>query len=203
MNGRRAFLAVTTTIAAACLASRAGHAAPRMAAGQAATNRLADHFPNVPLTTQEGRKVRFYDDLVKGKVVLINFMFTTCTSQCPMNTFNLSKLQQVLGDRVGRDVFLISISVDPEHDTPAVLAQYAERYHARAGWTFATGTHADIDAIRRKLGIRDNDDLSQHTGMLIYGNEPFGRWAMTPVMQNPKTLAAVVLRVANPASNGG
>jgi protein SCO1/2 len=189
------------------VAAVAGGAGPvAIAAGQAQSgprNRLAEHFPNVRLRTQDNRDVRFYDDLVKVKVVLINFMFTTCTSLCPRSTANLVQLQQVLGDHAGRDVFLVSISVDPHHDTPAVLKRYAEQYHTGPGWTFVTGSREDVDLIRRGLGVRDNDDLSQHTGMLIYGNEAFGRWASTPVMQSPTTLAAIVLRVVDPRANGG
>lgn len=168
-----------------------------------ASGQMRLQFPNVPLTTQDGREVRFYDDLLKGKVVLINFMYTTCQAQCPTNTRNLAQVQDVLGERVGRDVFLISITVDPEHDTPAALKAYADRYHARPGWSFVTGGRGDLDTIRRRFGIPDNDDLSQHTGMLIYGNEPYGRWASTPVAQNPNTIAGVVLRVAGTASPGG
>ncbi len=189
------------------VAAVAGGARPvTSAAGQAQSapsSRLARHFPNVPLRTQDNRDVRFYDDLVKGKVVLINFMFTTCTSLCPRSTANLVKVQELLGDHADRDVFLVSISVDPDHDTPAVLKRYAERYHTRPGWTFVTGKREDVDLIRRGLGVRDNDDQSQHTGMLIYGNEAFGRWASTPVMHSPATLAAIVLRVVDPRANGG
>ena len=203
MGRRNAVLFVCGVMVAAV----AGGARPvTSAAGQAQSapsSRLARHFPNVPLRTQDNRDVRFYDDLVKGKVVLINFMFTTCTSLCPRSTANLVKVQELLGDHADRDVFLVSISVDPDHDTPAVLKRYAERYHTRPGWTFVTGKREDVDLIRRGLGIRDNDDQSQHTGMLIYGNEAFGRWASTPVMQSPATLAAIVLRVVDPRANGG
>ena len=203
MGRRNAVLFVCGVMVAAV----AGGARPvTSAAGQAQSapsSRLARHFPNVPLRTQDNRDVRFYDDLVKGKVVLINFMFTTCTSLCPRSTANLVKVQELLGDYADRDVFLVSISVDPDHDTPAVLKRYAERYHTRPGWTFVTGKREDVDLIRRGLGVRDNDDQSQHTGMLIYGNEAFGRWASTPVMQSPATLAAIVLRVVDPRANGG
>jgi protein SCO1/2 len=159
--------------------------------------RLIEHFPNVALRTQRGVSVRFYDDLVKGKNVLINFMFTSCTAQCPLTTANLAKLQQALGSHAGRDVFLISISIDPAHDVPATLASYADRHHVGPGWTFATGSQADVDLIQEKLGMSPRDG-TLHTGMLVYGNEPKGRWASTPIMQSPSTLARIVLRVVEP-----
>ena len=156
--------------------------------------RLASHFPNVSLRTQRGDRVRFYDDLVKGKVVTINFMFTSCTAQCPLTTANLARLQLALGPHAGRDVFHISLTIDPGYDTPAVLAAYAARFGARAGWTFATGDATDIALLQKKLGmpLRDGE---LHTGMLVYGNDGKGRWAATPIMQSPEVLARVILRV--------
>src|SRR5213593_551358 len=87
-----------------------------------------EYFPNVVFRTQDGARVRFYDDLIKGKVVLINFFFTSCTSICPRTTDNLAKVEEALGDRLGRDVRMISITVDPTTDTPDVLRKYALRY---------------------------------------------------------------------------
>src|SRR5213080_1947542 len=84
----------------------------------AAGEPVASRFPNVALRTQDNRAVRFYDDIVKDRLVIISFMFTSCTSQCPRSTANLAKVQDALGDRLGRDVFMASISVDPERDTP-------------------------------------------------------------------------------------
>jgi protein SCO1 len=162
------------------------------------TNRLAKHFPNVTLRTQDNQQVRFYDDVVKGKVVLINFMFTTCTELCPRATASLVGFQQALGDHAGRDVFMISISVDPEHDTPAVLKEYAERYRARAGWTFLTGKAADIELIQRGLGAYPTDGTA-HTGMAIYGNETSGSWSATPIIKNGAGMARIVLRLVEPA----
>ena len=168
------------------------------------TNRLAEHFPNVTLRTQDNQQVRFYDDVVKGKVVLINFMFTTCTDLCPRATANLANLQQALGEHAGRDVFMISISVDPEHDTPAVLKEYAQRFHARPGWTFLTGNTADIELIQRRLGAYPTDG-TPHTGMAIYGNETSGSWSATPIIQNGAGMARIVLRLVEPtaATSGG
>ncbi len=163
------------------------------------TNRLAKHFPNVTLRTQDNQQVRFYDDVVKGKVVLINFMFTTCTELCPRATANLASLQQALGEHAGRDVFLISISVDPENDTPAALKRYAERFHAGPGWTFLTGKAADIELIQRSLGAYPTDG-TPHTGMAIYGNEASGSWSATPIIQNGAGMARIVLRLVEPTT---
>src|SRR5712692_11871739 len=113
----------------------------------------ARYFPNVLLRTHENKTVRFYDDLVKGKVVLINFMFTSCKRFCPVTTPNLVKVQAALGDRVGRDVFLYSISLDPATDTPEVLTKYANAVGAGPGWTFLTGKAEDIGKLRRRLGV--------------------------------------------------
>jgi protein SCO1 len=168
------------------------------------TNRLTRHFPNLTLRTQDDQQVRFYDDVVKGKVVLINFMFTTCTELCPLATASLAGFQQALGDHAGRDVFMISISVDPEHDTPAVLKEYAQRFHARPGWTFLTGKAPDIELIQRGLGAYPTDGTA-HTGMAIYGNEASGSWSATPIIRNGAGMARIVLRLVEEpaATNGG
>ena len=85
-------------------------------------------------------------------------------------------MQDLLGDRIGRDIFIISLSIDPEHDTPAVLKEYTATFNARPGWTFATGRIDDINTIRRRLGLYDSADITQHMGLLTFGNEPEGRW---------------------------
>jgi protein SCO1 len=155
-----------------------------------------ESFPNVELRTQDGTRVRFYEGLIKGKVVLINFFFTSCTTICPRTTDNLVKVEEALGERLGRDVVMISITVDPGTDTPAVLGKYALRYRTKPGWYFVTGSLKDIDLIRRRLGVnRDGGDKSQHTGVLVYGNEETGQWAATPAMADPKEIVRSVLRL--------
>jgi protein SCO1/2 len=145
--------------------------------------------------------VRFYDDLLKGKVVAINFIFTTCPLFCPRATANLVKVQGQLGARLGRDVFMLSISIDPDTDTPPVLKNYATTHSAKPGWLFLTGSKGDVDVIRRKLGVFDDDpDMTQHTGILTYGNERTGAWDAMPVIASPTTIARALLRVAGPAS---
>jgi protein SCO1/2 len=158
-----------------------------------AGKRGADYFPNVELTTQEGKKVRFYDDVLKGRQVAINAIFTTCKDVCPLETANLVQLRRVLGERVGRDVFLYSISIDPKNDTPEVLKAYAEKFGA--DWTFLTGRPEDIKLITRKLSlIRDRDNPTSreghHAAYLIVGSVADGQWTRNSAVDNPRFLAA-------------
>ena len=163
----------------------------------------ASRFPNVTLTTHEGTQARFYQDLVKGKVVLINFMYATCTNTCPTYTANLARVQRLFGDRIGRDVFMYSITLDPEHDTPQVLRDYVKNYSVQPGWTFLTGSKPDITALRRRLGLRDPDpavdaDKTQHIGVVLYGNERFDRWAACPALSEPREIVKYVNWVQGP-----
>ena len=159
--------------------------------GSAASRWGADYFPNVTLTTHEGRTVHFFDDLVKDKVVVINFIYTSCADACPLETAKLAEVQELLGERLGHDVFFCSISIDPERDTPEVLAEYAARFGARAGWTFATGAKDDIREVRRKLGMigRDEFELSEHTMSLLMGNQATGQWMKRSPYETPQLLA--------------
>jgi protein SCO1/2 len=159
---------------------------------------LRRYFPNARLRTHDGRTVRFYDDLVKGKKVLINFTYTNCTRTCPLTTANLRKVQDLLGDRMGRDIFFVSLSLDPDQDTPETLKMYAEHNGAGPGWTFATGSRNDIDNIRRRLGLYDNPDFTQHMGLLTFGNEPEGKWAATYALDTPDNIVFNVLRRVDP-----
>ena len=157
-------------------------------------------FTNVAVTTQDGRTLRFYDDVLKGKIVLINFFFTDCDAVCPLMTENLARVQELLGDRVGKDIFMVSISLEPEHDTPAVLAAYAKTYGVGPGWLFLTGKKTDIDLLRHRLGFVDSDpvedaDPEQHIGTVRITNEPMHRWAMSPALVNPTALVRTVKRV--------
>ena len=153
----------------------------------------ASYFPNVPLVTQEGKRVRFFDDLVKDKVVAINFIFTSCGASCPLETARMATVHRLLGDRVGRDVFFYSITIDPEHDTPEVLAAYAERFHTGPGWLFLTGDAADITQLRRKLGVLADetgaDGSPDHNLSFVIGNQATGQWMRRSPFENPYVLA--------------
>jgi protein SCO1/2 len=151
----------------------------------------ANHFPNVPLVTHDGTPVRFYDDLIKDKVVVINFIYTSCQDACPLETARLAHVQRLLGDRVGRDIFLYSITIDPDHDTPAVLEQYRAQFQIGAGWTFLTGKREDIDLLRKKFGLATEDlrDKTDHSLTFIMGNEATGRWMKRSPLDNPYFIA--------------
>jgi protein SCO1 len=155
----------------------------------------AGYFPNVELTTQDGKVVHFYDDLIKGKIVALDLIYTTCQYACPLETARLAQVQTLLGDRMGRDVFFYSITIDPDHDTPAVLKEYAEKFHAGPGWLFLTGTPADIELISRKTGLYTAPDPSNpdgHMPALLVGNEATGQWMRNSALDNPKFLARTI-----------
>jgi len=134
-----------------------------------------DYFPNLPVVTQEGKTLRFYDDVIKGKIVVMSFIYTGCRDICPITTSRLAQIEEKLGDRVGRDIFINSISVDPETDTPDRLKKYAEAFHAGPGWLFLTGRLADIRAINGKFGERMRS-LSEHRNEIVLGNDATGDW---------------------------
>jgi len=153
----------------------------------------ANYFPNVPLITDDGDTVLFFDDLIKDKIVSINFIYTTCADTCPLETAQLVRVQRILGDRLGKDVFFYSISIDPDHDTPEVLKEYKERFGAN--WTFLTGDEEEIIELRRKLGlyIEEIEDGSlNHNVNMIIGNQATGRWMKRSPFENPYFLATQI-----------
>jgi protein SCO1/2 len=154
------------------------------------------YFTDVELIDQDGRKLRFYTDVLKGRVVAINTFFTTCTSICPPMNRNFEKMQEALGDRLGKDVFLVSISVDPATDTPTRLKEYGKRFHAKPGWLFLTGKKENVDWALHKLGqyveAREN-----HTSIFIIGNEPKGLWKKAFGLAKAEELIRILEDVIN------
>ena len=154
------------------------------------------YFTDVVLINQNGDKMRFYSDLLQGKVVIINSFFGTCQGVClPMNR-NLEKVQEALGEHVGKDVHIISISVDPVVDTPASLKEYAKRLHARPGWYFLTGDKQNVDFALNKIGhfVSDKQD---HLSILIIGNERTGLWKKAVGLAPSTELVKIVESVLN------
>lgn len=171
----------------------AGHGAPTPMAHEPTT--AEKYFTDVELVNQDGAKLRFYSDVLKGKTVVVNAFFTTCTSVCPPMNRSFEKIQEALGKRLGRDVFLISITVDPETDTPLRLKEYAAKFHARPGWIFLTGKRENIDRALYKLGqyVENKDD---HKSVIIIGNEATGLWkkafGLAPATELIKLVEGVV-----------
>lgn len=147
-----------------------------------------NYFPNLPVITHEGKKLRFYDDLIKGKMVVINFIYTNCPDICGLSTARLIELQKRLGDLVGRDIFIYSISLDPKNDTPKALKEYAEAFGVGPGWLFLTGNPKDLRLIRYKLGERSRS-LGEHRNGVMLGNDATGEWARDSTMSNLDILA--------------
>ena len=163
--------------------------APREAGG---SRWGANYFPNISLVSHEGKSVRFFDDLIEDKVVVINFIFTSCTDACPMDTAKLVQVQHILGDRVGRDIFMYSISIDPDRDTPEVLAEYAKRFRVGPGWLFLTGDEAEIRVLRKKLGLYIaglDETRKDHNMSFLMGNQRTGRWMKRSPMDSPYFIA--------------
>jgi protein SCO1/2 len=153
------------------------------------------YFPDVVLTTHEGRQVRFYEDLLKDKIVVLNLMYANCQGACPAITANLARVQKILIEQGKRNVCLYSLTIKPEEDTPEKLKAYAELHNVGPGWTFLTGKPADVELLRSKLGFVDinpqvdQNDPARHSGMVRFGNEPKAWWAACQGQANPEWIA--------------
>jgi protein SCO1 len=154
----------------------------------------ADYFPNLVVQDQNGRNLRFYDDVLKGKQVVISFIFTSCQDICPLSTARLAQVKDKLGDRMGRDVFFISLTVDPETDTPQRLKDFADAFDAGPGWLFLTGDPKTIRAINSKLGDRSKYP-TEHRNEVVLGNEKTGEWARNSALGELDRLTFDILQL--------
>ena len=164
------------------------------------------HLPNVPLFTHEGKRVMFYDDLVRGKIVTLNFFFARCDEICPRVTANLAKVQKLLGADLGTRLFMYSFTLKPDEDDVRAIKHYREMYQARPGWTFLTGKAADIETLRKGIGFSYPDpaidrDKTQHIGNVRYGNEPLMLWAACPGMAHAEYVAESISWMLQPETN--
>lgn len=162
--------------------------------------RRPEGIPNVSLKAHTGQTYRFYDDLLRDKLVVINMMYAGCNRTCPPMTYNLVQVQQLLGKRVGKDIFMYSITLRPEQDAPADLAHYARLHHVQPGWLFLTGAPADIEKLRYALGFYDPDpdvdkQEGRHVGMVRIGNDPYQRWSMAPALAAPQQIISAIERI--------
>jgi cytochrome oxidase Cu insertion factor (SCO1/SenC/PrrC family) len=152
-------------------------------------------IPDVNVYDQDGKRLKFYTDLVKGRVVAINFIFTTCTTICPPMTATFRRVQQELTKGAGRDVRLISISVDPLVDTPERLRDFASKFKAEPGWTFVTGEKIEIDSLLRALGAAVGNK-NDHTPIVLVGNDAAGHWTRAYGLSAPSALVKIINEVA-------
>jgi protein SCO1/2 len=154
-------------------------------------------IPDFRVVDQDGKGHRFYSDLIRDQVVMINFFFQSCGETCPLVTQNLRLVQDILGERMGRDIFMYSITLQPIFDQPHILNDYAKLWDVRPGWKFLTGEPDEIERLRWSLGFASLDpaydlELDNHTGMLRYGNARLDRWAATPALSRPEWIAKAV-----------
>lgn len=161
----------------------------------------ADYFPNVTLTSHDNKQVKFFDDVLKDRVVVINFIFTKCGDVCPLDTAQLKRVQELIGDHAGRDVFMFSISVDPENDTPKAMREFMDKFDIGTGWTFLTGKREDIDLIQQKLGLEPaRDKPAAHSTTIILANASTGQFVKRSPYDNPQMLANLLTGHLNPNS---
>ena len=154
------------------------------------------YFPDFELTTSAGRKMRFYDDMLKDKIVVINMMYADCNGICPVTTANLKRVRKLMEERFTHDIFIYSLTVQPEDDTPQALKEYAEMHGVADDpkWLFLTGKPEEMDVIRHKIGFADPNpevdrDKSRHSGMIRYGNEPACVWGSCQGSGEPEWIA--------------
>ena len=200
MITRRQMLSGLGTAAAASVAISVLGAKPLASSQAEYTSKThgADYFTNVVLTNQNGERVKFYDDLIKNKFVVINMMYAQCSEGiCPISTYNMRQVQKALGNRVGRDIHMYSITLLPDFDTPQVLKKYAVDNKVGPGWQILTGKFADIEIVRRKLGFYDLDpvvdaDRTQHAGVVRIGNDAYDNWMMASALGSHESILQVI-----------
>lgn len=148
-------------------------------------------IPDIPVIDQDGKPRRFYTDLVKNRVVAVNFVFTTCTTICPPMGATFGKLQKLLGDRSGRDVHLLSVSVDPATDTPERLKAWAQKFGGGLGWTLVTGDRDEIVRLLKALGVY-TPNIADHSPLVLLGNDARHRWTRAYGLAPPARLAELI-----------
>ena len=161
--------------------------------------RARNYFTDTELITDKGKKVQFYSDVLEGHIIMINVMYTSCKGACPLITQKLSRVSQELGDLYGEQVHFVSLSNDPERDTPQALTKFAEKQGVnQRGWTFLTGKKDNINHVITKLGLY-SADFEQHTSMILLGNTRTGHWKKVP----PNTpYQSIVIKLQQLAGEG-
>ncbi len=158
-------------------------------------DRARAYFTDTILVSHTGERLRYYSDILEGRTVVISFIFTTCQDACPLINANLQRVQNRLGDRIGKDILFVSISVDPEVDTVPVLADYRKRYDAGDGWLFLTGSPGNIETVSQKMG--QVFEKEAHLTALLVGNTRTARWRKIPAHLSDAVLASQIIDIAD------
>jgi protein SCO1/2 len=179
------------------------HQPPAAPPDTSATQKVDLKIPDLALVDQDGKPVRFYTDLVRGKVVMINFIFTSCTTICPPMGATFGKVQELLGDRAGKDVHLISVSVDPATDTPQRMKAWGKKFGAAPGWTLVTGDRETVVQLLKGLGVY-TPNINDHTPLVLAGNDHHDEWTRAYGLAAPAQLVDLIDSLATPtaASHG-
>ena len=170
--------------------------APANVAASSSPSSAEKYFTDIVLLNQDGEKMRLYSDLLQGKTVIINSFFASCQGSCLPITRNLEKVQEALGDRLGKDALIISISVDPAVDTPGELKAFGKKFHSRPGWHFLTGSKENVEFVLKKLG-QFVENKNDHYNIIIVGNDRTGLWKKAFGLAKSEELVKVVESVIN------
>ena len=166
---------------------------------RAATGRISDRLPDIEVTNQHGEKLRFFEDLVRDRALVVNFMYTACPKICPGTTSNLVRLHERLGTSADQEVTFVSVTLDPDVDSPEVLHRYWSAFGSHPRWQYITGSYEEIELLRRRMGVYDLDpvidaDRTQHSGIITLGNDRDNRWVALPALSAVEDLADAVVR---------
>lgn len=154
-----------------------------------------EYFTDTLLTSHSGEKLKFYSDVLEGRTVVISFMFTSCEDACPLINATLQRVQERLKDRMGKDIFIVSITVDPKVDTAAVMADYRKQFKAGAGWLYLTGSEKNVETVSNKMG--QVFEKEAHLTALLVGNTKTARWRKIPANLSDTVIAAQVQDIAD------
>jgi protein SCO1/2 len=160
--------------------------------------------PDVVLINQQGRQVHFNRDVAKGRVLVVTTFFTECAAICPVTGQKFAQLAKLLGRRLGRDVVLVSVSVDPENDTPASMREWAEQFHVRHGWTLLSGEKPELDKLLKSLGLFVEAGAQRHQSGVLIGSKAVG-WVRASALESPEKWNKVIdeLLAAGPVNGAG
>lgn len=196
--------AVLATAFALVSASVSAHSEHAAAAAKAAPESVRLHLPDAALLDRDGRKVRLNSDVLQDRIVVMDFVYTSCTTVCPVVSAILSRVQAALGERVGKEVRLVSLSIDPLRDTPARLKRYAAMHGAGAGWTWLTGTPQAVNDVLKGAGTY-TPNFEDHPTVIMVGDARTGQWSRYYGFVDPQALLARVdaLTAARTAASSG